>query len=150
MLILIQIFEDIFFFKLYHRFWVDSVHAYALDKKNCQLNNNYKADTNDASERRSVMAGGGVRGWLPDVAVVLWRRMLSALGDVNNIQDPVLHGQVMDYLVQLTQTLVKIRMNQGVSGDNQATPPAPDLIPPLTVIAPWCFKVRNNCDLNYL
>ncbi|XP_050465782.1 probable Rho GTPase-activating protein CG5521 isoform X8 [Cataglyphis hispanica] len=97
-------------------------------------------DTNDASERRSVMAGGGVRGWLPDVAVVLWRRMLSALGDVNNIQDPVLHGQVMDYLVQLTQTLIKIRLNQGVSGDNQVTPPAPELIPPLTVIAPWCFK----------
>ncbi|XP_060826149.1 ral GTPase-activating protein subunit alpha-1 isoform X5 [Bombus pascuorum] len=97
-------------------------------------------DTNDASERRSVMAGGGVRGWLPDVAVVLWRRMLSALGDVNNIQDPTLHGQVMDYLVQLTQTLLKIRLNQGVSGDNQATPPAPELIPPLTVIAPWCFK----------
>uniref|UniRef100_V9IJQ7 Ral GTPase-activating protein subunit alpha-1 n=1 Tax=Apis cerana TaxID=7461 RepID=V9IJQ7_APICE len=86
------------------------------------------------------MAGGGVRGWLPDVAVVLWRRMLSALGDVNNIQDPTLHGQVMDYLVQLTQTLIKIRLNQGVSGDNQATPPAPELIPPLTVIAPWCFK----------
>lgn len=54
------------------------------------------------------MAGGGVRGWLPDVAVVLWRRMLSALGDVNNIQDPTLHGQVMDYLVQLTQTLIKV------------------------------------------
>ncbi|XP_043271577.1 probable Rho GTPase-activating protein CG5521 isoform X3 [Venturia canescens] len=97
-------------------------------------------DTNDASERRSVMAGGGVRGWLPDVAVVLWRRMLSALGDVNDIQDPVLHGQVMEYLVQLTQTLIKIRLNQGISGDNQVTPPAPELIPPLTVIAPWCFK----------
>ncbi|XP_018351376.1 PREDICTED: probable Rho GTPase-activating protein CG5521 isoform X5 [Trachymyrmex septentrionalis] len=103
-------------------------------------------NTNDASERRSVMAGGGVRGWLPDVAVVLWRRMLSALGDVNNIQDPVLHGQVMDYLVQLTQTLIKIRLNQGVSGDNQATPPAPELIPPLTVIAPWCFKAIQLPD----
>lgn len=86
------------------------------------------------------MAGGGVRGWLPDVAVVLWRRMLSALGDVNNIKDPALHGQVMEYLVQLTQTLIKIRLNQGVSGDNQVTPPIPELIPPLTVIAPWCFK----------
>ncbi|XP_076166659.1 putative Rho GTPase-activating protein CG5521 isoform X6 [Ptiloglossa arizonensis] len=103
-------------------------------------------DTNDASERRSVMAGGGVRGWLPDVAVVLWRRMLSALGDVNNIQDPSLHGQVMDYLVQLTQTLIKIRLNQGVSGDNQVTPPAPELIPPLTVIAPWCFKAIQLPD----
>ena len=57
------------------------------------------------------MAGGGVRGWLPDVAVVLWRRMLSALGDVNNIQDPTLHGQVMDYLVQLTHTLIKVSLS---------------------------------------
>ncbi|XP_057337065.1 ral GTPase-activating protein subunit alpha-1 isoform X2 [Microplitis mediator] len=97
-------------------------------------------DTNDVSEKRSVMAGGGVRGWLPDVAVVLWRRMLSALGDVNNIQDPVLHGQVMDYFIQLTYTLIKIRLNQGVSSDYQATLPAPELIPPLTVISPWCFK----------
>lgn len=37
--------------------------------------------------------------------------------------------------------VIQIRLNQGVSGDNQATPPAPELIPPLTVIAPWCFKV---------
>jgi hypothetical protein len=29
---------------------------------------------------RSVMAGGSVKGWLPDVAVVLWRRMLGSLG----------------------------------------------------------------------
>lgn len=71
----------------------------------------YFTDTNDITERRSVMAGGGVRGWLPDVAVVLWRRMLSALGDVNNIQDPILHGQVMDYLVQLTQTLIKVHFH---------------------------------------
>lgn len=60
------------------------------------------------------MAGGGVRGWLPDVAVVLWRRMLSALGDVNNIQDPTLHGQVMDYLVQLTHTLIKVRKTEEI------------------------------------
>lgn len=43
--------------------------------------------------------------------------------------------------------LVQIRQNQGVSGDNQATPPAPELIPPLTIIAPWCFKV---CFLRFL
>lgn len=98
-------------------------------------------DANDVSEKRSVMAGGGVRGWLPDVAVVLWKRMLSALGDVNNIQDPILHGQVMDYLIQLSNTLIKIRSNQGVTNDNQVTPSAPELIPPLTVISPWCFKV---------
>ncbi|KAJ9597262.1 hypothetical protein L9F63_011866, partial [Diploptera punctata] len=91
-------------------------------------------------ERRSVMAGGSVRGWLPDVAVVLWRRMLGALGDVNQLSDPTLHSHVFEYLVDLYDTLAKIRLNQGVSGDNQVTPTPPDLIPPLSIIAPWCFK----------
>ncbi|PNF30190.1 Ral GTPase-activating protein subunit alpha-2 [Cryptotermes secundus] len=91
-------------------------------------------------ERRSVMAGGSVRGWLPDVAVVLWRRMLGALGDVNQLTNPALHSQVFEYLVELCDTLAKIRLNQGVSDDNQVTPPPPDLIPPLNIIAPWCFK----------
>ena len=60
-------------------------------------------------ERRSVMAGGSVRGWLPDVAVVLWRRMLGALGDVNQLTDPALHSQVFEYLVELCDTLAKVR-----------------------------------------
>lgn len=60
-------------------------------------------------ERRSVMSGGQVRGWLPDVAVVLWRRMLGALGDVNCLQDPMLHAQVFQYLVELGDTLNKVR-----------------------------------------
>ena len=55
------------------------------------------------------MAGGTERGWLPDVAVVLWRRMLGALGDVNRLADPTLHAQVFDYLVELNDTLVKVR-----------------------------------------
>ncbi|XP_034238105.1 probable Rho GTPase-activating protein CG5521 isoform X3 [Thrips palmi] len=91
-------------------------------------------------EQRSVMAGGAERGWLPDVAVVLWRRMLGALGDVNRLADPALHAQVFDYLVDLNETMVKIRLNQGVSPDNLNTPPLPDLVPPITIIAPWCFQ----------
>ena len=59
-------------------------------------------------ERRSVMAGGSVRGWLPDVAVVLWRRMLGALGDVNQLSDPALHSHVFEYLVDLYDTLAKV------------------------------------------
>lgn len=54
------------------------------------------------------MSGGTVRGWLPDVAVVLWRRMLGALGDVNSLQDPLLHAQVFQYLVELMDTLTKV------------------------------------------
>ncbi|KAK3931767.1 Ral GTPase-activating protein subunit alpha-2 [Frankliniella fusca] len=97
-------------------------------------------------EQRSVMAGGAEKGWLPDVAVVLWRRMLGALGDVNRLADPALHAQVFDYLVDLNDTMVKIRLNQGVSSDNLVTPPPPDLVPPITIIAPWCFQALKLPD----
>ncbi|KAI4469242.1 tuberin [Holotrichia oblita] len=93
-----------------------------------------------SGEYRGVVCGGSVRGWLPDVAVILWRRMLGSLGDVNQISDPKLHAQVFEYLVKLTDTLIKIKLNQGVSADNQSTPQPPELVPPLTLILPWCFE----------
>lgn len=92
-----------------------------------------------SGENRGVVCGGAIRGWLPDVAVILWRRMLGALGDVNQISDPKLHAQVFEYLIKLTETLIKIKQNQGVSPDNMSTPQAPELVPPLTLILPWCF-----------
>ncbi|XP_008195928.1 probable Rho GTPase-activating protein CG5521 isoform X1 [Tribolium castaneum] len=97
------------------------------------------SNSEPAGEHRGVVCGGSIRGWLPDVAVILWRRMLGALGDVNTIADPKLHAQVFEYLVKLSDTLIKIKQNQGISADNQSTPPAPELIPPLTLILPWCF-----------
>lgn len=30
-----------------------------------------------SGESRGVICGGTIRGWLPDVAVILWRRMLG-------------------------------------------------------------------------
>uniref|UniRef100_A0AAR5Q6P9 Rap-GAP domain-containing protein n=1 Tax=Dendroctonus ponderosae TaxID=77166 RepID=A0AAR5Q6P9_DENPD len=90
-------------------------------------------------EHRGVVCGGSIRGWLPDVAVILWKRMLGALGDVNQISNPKLHAQVFEYLIKLTDTLIKIKHNQGVSLDNLSTPHAPELVPPLTLILPWCF-----------
>ena len=67
------------------------------------------------------MSGGSVKGWLPDVAVVLWRRMLGALGNINHIADTVIHAQIYKYLIELFEIMVKIRNNQGVSLDNQAS-----------------------------
>lgn len=96
-----------------------------------------------SGENRGVVCGGSVRGWLPDVAVILWRRMLGALGDVNEIADPHLHSQVFEYLVKLVDTLIKIKANQGVSTDNVSTPSPPELVPPLTLIVPWCFGALN-------
>ncbi|XP_076305803.1 ral GTPase-activating protein subunit alpha-1 isoform X2 [Tachypleus tridentatus] len=89
---------------------------------------------------RSVMAGGTKTGWLPDVAVVLWKRMLGALGNINQIKDPAIHAQVLDYLIQLSDTLIKIRENLGVTVDNQSSPPPPELVPPLHLIVPWLFE----------
>ena len=58
------------------------------------------------------MSGGGVKGWLPDVAVVLWRRMLGALGNINHIADTVIHAQIYKYLIELFEIMVRIRNNQ--------------------------------------
>lgn len=61
-------------------------------------------------EARSVMSGGTTRGWLSDVAVVLWKRMLGVLGDINKIKDPTIHAQVLKYLVDLSELLIKVNM----------------------------------------
>ena len=53
-----------------------------------------------------------MKGWLPDVAVVLWRRMLGALGNINHIADTVIHAQIYKYLIELFEIMVRIRNNQ--------------------------------------
>uniref|UniRef100_A0A182PPZ3 Rap-GAP domain-containing protein n=1 Tax=Anopheles epiroticus TaxID=199890 RepID=A0A182PPZ3_9DIPT len=98
------------------------------------------------ADRRSILAGGTAKGWLPDVAAVMWRRMLGALGDVNKILNPKLHAQVYQYLVSMTESLIKIRMNQGISLDGSGhsstgsvTSTGTNLVPPVALIAPWCY-----------
>ncbi|XP_058057907.1 probable Rho GTPase-activating protein CG5521 [Anopheles bellator] len=97
-----------------------------------------------SADRRSILAGGSARGWLPDVAAVMWRRMLGALGDVNKILNPKLHAQVYQYLVSMTESLIKIRMNQGIAieGGASVSMPLPgtgNLVPPIALVAPWCY-----------
>lgn len=103
------------------------------------LTNEQHVQQEVSGEHRGIVCGGTMRGWVPDGAVILWKRMLGALGDVNQINEPKHHAQVFEYLVKLTDTLIKIKLNQGVSADNLTTPPPPELIPPLTLILPWCF-----------
>jgi len=57
---------------------------------------------------QSVLAGGRLPGWSPEVAVVLWRRILGCLGNVNNIRDVRIHEEVYEYLCELVNTLVKV------------------------------------------
>ncbi|XP_064464069.1 ral GTPase-activating protein subunit alpha-1-like isoform X3 [Ornithodoros turicata] len=98
------------------------------------------------TDRHSVLAGGTVKGWLPEVAVAIWRRMLGSMGDVNNIHSPAIHAQVMEHLIALSETLVKMRENLGVTEDNMTTPDPPALIPPLLLIAPWLFEATSLAD----
>lgn len=60
-------------------------------------------------EFKSVLCGGTCQGWLPDVSVILWRRMLGALGDVNKIEDPAIHASVFEHLCDLQDTLIRVR-----------------------------------------
>ena len=55
-----------------------------------------------------MLACGTLTGWAPDVAVGLWRRMLGGLGDINKIKDPEIHAQVIEYLGDLADTLLKV------------------------------------------
>ncbi|KAF8789181.1 Ral GTPase-activating protein subunit alpha-1 like protein [Argiope bruennichi] len=108
--------------------------------------NNSEIGTGNSMEARSVMSGGTTRGWMPDVAVVLWKRMLGTLGDINKIKDASVHAQVLKYLVDLSELFIKIRDNLGVTLDNHSTPPPPELVPPLLLVAPWLFEALNLPD----
>ncbi|XP_076442581.1 ral GTPase-activating protein subunit alpha-1-like isoform X3 [Babylonia areolata] len=91
-------------------------------------------------ENKSVMAGGTLPGWTPDVAVVLWQRMLGCLGDINKIEDPDIHETVFVYLCDLLDTLFRISENLGVTPDNMSSPPPSELIPPSHIFASWLFE----------
>ncbi|KAI0212730.1 Ral GTPase-activating protein subunit alpha-1 [Lamellibrachia satsuma] len=93
-----------------------------------------------AVSKRCVLACGTLTGWAPDVAVGLWRRMLGGLGNINKIKDPEIHAQVIEYLGDLADTLLKIRANLSVSRDNQSSPPPPELVPPAMFYTPWLFE----------
>lgn len=70
------------------------------------MNNKYFLEK--VTNKKSVMSGGEIRGWTPDVAAILWRRMLSALGDLNTLENPVLHEQVFQRLLDLNSTMTKV------------------------------------------
>ncbi|GIY27857.1 hypothetical protein CEXT_291441 [Caerostris extrusa] len=90
--------------------------------------NNSEIGTTNSLEARSVMSGGTTRGWMPDVAVVLWKRMLGTLGNINKIKDASVHAQVLKYLI-ITQLLLP-----------------PELVPPLLLVTPWLFEALNLSD----
>lgn len=61
-------------------------------------------------DMKSVLAGGTVQGWMPDVAVVMWRRMLGSLGNINQIEDADNHGTVYEELASFVDLLNKVNI----------------------------------------
>ena len=55
-----------------------------------------------------MLTGGQIPGWTPEVAVVLWKRMLGILGNVNHIKQCDIHEKVMGHLLDLQETLLKV------------------------------------------
>ncbi|XP_041969105.1 probable Rho GTPase-activating protein CG5521 isoform X2 [Aricia agestis] len=98
-----------------------------------------ESDVGDASAAGGagvgVVLGGTARGWLPAVAVVLWRRMLAALGDPNALPDPAAHHHFFTYLVHLNATLLKISANQTLNGNTE-------IHVPFNLVAGWCLEAE--------
>lgn len=91
-------------------------------------------------ELLSVMAGGRTVGWTAENCVVLWRRILCSLGDINAIQDPFILSTVYGHLSDIMRSLFDMRRNLGVTTDNITTPAPPALIPPLSFMVSWLFQ----------
>ena len=49
-------------------------------------------------------------GWTPVVASVIWCRMLRILGDINNIQDPLIHSEAMACLHEIWKALFSVSL----------------------------------------
>lgn len=64
-----------------------------------------------SEDYRSILAGGCLAGWTPDSSVILWRRMLGCLGDLNCIADPEIHAEVYEYLCDLTDCFIKVHLH---------------------------------------
>ncbi|KAK3764075.1 hypothetical protein RRG08_046540 [Elysia crispata] len=121
----------------------DSLHIDITGPEDTNVNRDsscMEISVDSIDEQRSIMAGGKARGWMPDVAVVLWQRMLGCLGDVNKIEDPDIHATVFDALAELLDTLCRMSDNLGVTQNNMLSPPPPEMIPPLHFFSSWLFE----------
>ena len=62
----------------------------------------------DPSKGPSVIAGGTAEGWTPVSAVVLWKRMIGILGNVNKIKDQQIHAKVFEHLIDVWNMLLTV------------------------------------------
>ncbi|XP_075982938.1 putative Rho GTPase-activating protein CG5521 isoform X2 [Anticarsia gemmatalis] len=110
----------------------------ASDGGNVEWTENESSDSAGGAGRGAgvgVVMGGRARGWLPDVAAVMWRRMLAALGDPNLLRDPHAHANLYNYLIHLNCTLLKISANQTLNGNTE-------IHVPFNLVAGWCLEAE--------
>ena len=55
-----------------------------------------------------IFEGGTEVGWTPLSSVILWRRMLGIMGNINHIKDPEIHATVFKHLIELWQMLANV------------------------------------------
>ena len=53
----------------------------------------------------SVIEGGTIEGWTKLSSVILWKRILGILGNVNDVRDPEIHANIYKHLIELWQML---------------------------------------------
>lgn len=79
-----------------------------LEEPHEELLDDEFAEDDPHEEDTSVVAGGYREGWGPVAAVVLWRRVLGILGNVNKIKDPAIHAKVLECLTSIWNMLAKV------------------------------------------
>lgn len=75
------------------------------------------------TDSRPVLLGGSHKGWNAEISVVLWRRMLGVLGDLNDIPDPAMHKLAFECLVKITDDLLKLKDNITYLVNSSVCPP---------------------------
>ena len=107
-------------------------------------------------DARPVLLGGTHKGWNAEISVVLWRRMLGVLGDLNDIPDPAMHKLAFECLVKITDDFIKIKdnisylmSNSNNSGDflsgviNNNNQQSQLLQPSLHYFTAWLFRATT-------
>ena len=61
--------------------------------------------SSDGFDGASVIAGGTVEGWTPTSSVILWKRVIGLLGNVNKIKDQNIHAKVFQNLINVWNML---------------------------------------------
>lgn len=87
------------------------------------------------------MAGGTTPGWQADVAVMLWRRILGLLGNINGISDPDVHKMAIKTVAEFVDLLLQVRTSQGFTTGDAAAEDGNEYAPPVIVILPLLFEV---------